>query len=77
MNIRHKVYGLLNTQGMILDVMAKVTDYSPKRGSIYGGQLLTIKGENFGTMKTDNPVQISKGGGKGSLDCFVQTTSAT
>jgi hypothetical protein len=36
-SIRHKSYGLIDTTGMILDVSATVTDYSPKIGSIYGG----------------------------------------
>jgi hypothetical protein len=39
-----------------LDVSASVTSYYPKVGSIYGGTLLTITGENFGEEKTDNPV---------------------
>jgi len=56
MNIRHKAYGLLNTDGMLLDVSAKVTKVTPLVGSIYGGTLLTIAGTNFGTQKTDNPV---------------------
>jgi hypothetical protein len=42
--------------------------------SIKGGTLLTIQGTNFGTVKTDNPVQISYNGAVGSTDCFVQTT---
>jgi hypothetical protein len=59
---------------MILDVNSRVNSFSPKVGSIYGGTLLTITGTNFGTVKTDNPVQLSTSGGKGSIDCFVQTT---
>lgn len=46
-------------------------------GSIYGGTLLTINGENFGDVYTDNPVQISTNGGVDSIDCFVQTTNST
>lgn len=46
-------------------------------GSIYGGTLLTINGENFGDEYTDNPVQISTNGGVDSIDCFVQTTNST
>jgi hypothetical protein len=71
MSIRHKTYGLLDTTDMILDVSSKVTSYSPKVGSIYGGTLLTISGSNFGTVKTDNPVQLSTHGGVGSIDCYV------
>ena len=56
---------------MILDVNSRVTNISPKIGSIHGGTLVTIDGMNFGTEKTDNPVQISTHGGVGSIDCFV------
>lgn len=74
-SLRHKDYGLVGTDGIILDVSASVTDYSPKTGSIYGGTLLTITGTNFGNVYTDNPVQIAMG--TGNVDCFVQTTEAT
>lgn len=76
-SIRHSVYGLIKTEGLVLDVNSYVTGYSPTSGSIYGGNLLTIQGTNFGTAITDNPVQLSFGGAQGSLNCFVQTTSAT
>ena len=46
-------------------------------GSIYGGTLLTIEGVNFGKVITDNPVQISRNGGLGSIDCYVQTITTT
>jgi hypothetical protein len=75
--IRHKHYGLVGTANLILDVGAYVTDYSPKEGSIYGGTLLTIQGENFGNVYTDNPIQISNNGAIGSIDCYVQETNAT
>jgi hypothetical protein len=55
-SIRHKEYGLVGTEGLILDVSASVTEYYPMTGSIYGGTLLTIKGNNFGNVYTDNPV---------------------
>jgi hypothetical protein len=74
--IRHKSYGLVDTEGMILDVSARVTSYSPQVGSIYGGTLLTITGENFGTVATDNPVRLSPGGSKDATECYVITTSA-
>lgn len=73
----HQEFGRLDTSAVELLVESRVTDVTPKTGSIYGGTLLTITGTNFGTEKTDNPVQISFNGGVGSLDCFVQTTSAT
>jgi len=75
-SIRHKVYGLIDTTDMILDVSATIESYTPKTGSIYGGTLLTITGQNFGTEKTDNPVKISPGGGLYTTHCFVLTTSA-
>jgi hypothetical protein len=50
---------------------------TPKTGSINGGTVLTIIGENFGTVITDNPVQISYNGGVGSTNCYVLTTEAT
>lgn len=62
---------------MLLDVSSKVTNVSPLVGSIYGGTLVTITGTNFGTQKTDNPVQLSTHGGIGSIDCFVQTINPT
>jgi hypothetical protein len=55
-SIRHKEYGLVGTEGLILDVSASVTSFSHQEGSIYGGTLLTITGTNFGTVYTDNPV---------------------
>ena len=73
--IRHSEYGLVGTDNLLLDVSASVTEYYPMTGSIYGGTLLTITGNNFGNTYTDNPVQISNNGGIGSVDCFVQETS--
>ena len=70
-SIRHKDYGLIGTDGLILDVSSTVTSYSPTTGSIYGGTLLTITGTNFGNEFTDNPVQISSNGALGSINCFV------
>jgi len=49
MNIRHKFYGLVDTENMLLDVSSKVTGVTPLEGSIHGGTLLTITGTNFGT----------------------------
>lgn len=84
-SIRHKDYGLVDTrasgvnndQGVVLDVGATVTSFSPNTGSIYGGTLLTIDGTNYGKVFTDNPVEISYNGGVGSTKCFVKETSAT
>jgi len=82
-DIRHKSadgsasYGLIDTSGLVFKVGAWVESITPQEGSRFGGTLVTIAGQNFGTAKTDNPVQISTLGGVGSVDCFVQTTSAT
>ena len=54
--IRHSATGLIESDGLVLDVNAYVDDYTPKVGSIYGGTLLTITGRNFGDTYTDNPV---------------------
>lgn len=77
MSIRHKVYGLVNTTGLILTVGSNVTSISPQVGSIYGGTEVTITGTNFGTVFTDNPVQISTLGGVGSVDCFLSFINNT
>ena len=76
-SVRHAQFGLVGTEGLILDVSASVTSFTPTSGSIYGGTLLTITGTNFGTTSTDNPVQISSNGAIGSIDCFVQSTTET
>jgi hypothetical protein len=65
--------GILDTTGLILDVFTDVTSIYPTSGSIYGGTLLTITGNNFGKEKEDNPIQISRNGGLNSIDCYVQT----
>jgi len=75
--IRHSATGLIESNGLLLDVNTYVTSFSPTSGSIYGGTLLTIDGSNFGDVYTDNPVQISRNGGLDSIDCFVEETSAT
>jgi hypothetical protein len=43
-SIRHTIDGLIDTEGLILDVNSYMTSYSPMTGSIYGGTLLTING---------------------------------
>jgi hypothetical protein len=72
-DIRHRAYGLVDTRGLTFIVGSNVTSVSPQTGSKYGGTLITITGNNFGTVPTDNPVQISTLGAVGSVDCFVQT----
>ena len=76
-SIRHKKLGLIETSGLELTVGSTVTAISPNVGSIYGGTLITITGTNFGSRRTDNPVQLSFNGGVGSVDCFVVSTAST
>jgi len=75
--MRHAEMGLLDTEGLVLDVNTYVTNYYPTSGSYLGGTLITIEGSNFGTVFTDNPVQLSTNGGFNSVDCFVQTITKT
>ena len=42
----------------------------PSSGSIYGGSLLTISGENFSTHRFDNPVKVG-----GEVCKILQTTA--
>lgn len=42
--IRHSATGLIESNGLTLDVNTYVTSYSPTSVSIYGGTLLTIDG---------------------------------
>ena len=77
LKIRHALEGVVGSSTLTLNVGATVTSVSPMVSSIYGGAVLTITGTNFGTVATDNPVQISYNGGVGSTDCFVVTTMAT
>jgi len=74
--IRHVSAGVIGG-GLTLSVGSTVTNVSPMTASIYGGTILTITGTNFGTEKTDNPVQISYNGGVGSTNCYILTTMAT
>jgi hypothetical protein len=54
-----------------LSVSSKITAVSPLSGSIYGGALVTITGENFSNEPLDNPVKI------GNNYCYVITSSPT
>jgi hypothetical protein len=52
-------------------VESETSNISPTTGSIYGGTLVTLTGKNWGTARTDNPVEISYNGALGSTKCFV------
>ena len=71
LRITSTTYGRLSSDLLTLDVHSTVTSVQPTSGSIYGGTLMTILGENFSDVITDNPVKI------GSEYCYVLTTSTT
>jgi hypothetical protein len=77
MSIRHKVFGLIDTNELTLTVGANVTSVSPNIGSIYGGTEVWITGNNFGSVISDNPIQISTLGGVDSIDCFANFINST
>ena len=76
-SIRHTDFGIIDTTDLILTVGSNVTSFYPMKGSIYGGTELTITGTNFGSVYTDNPVQISTLGAVGSIDCFISEINST
>ena len=56
-NIKHKTLGKLDTEGLILVVGSEVKSFSPSQGSVYGGTILTILGNNWDAkVKENNPV---------------------
>jgi hypothetical protein len=63
--------GRIDTDLIELLVHSTVTSVSPTRGSVYGGALVTITGENFSDEPLDNPVKI------GDHYCYVETSSST
>ena len=69
--VRHAKYGIVDTKDVVLDVSASVTKIEPNTGSIHGGNMITVTGKNFGTQKTDNPVQIHYDDGSKATNCFV------
>ena len=38
---------------------------------------MTVTGRNFGTIITDNPIQISTNGGVDSIDCYLKYSTPT
>jgi len=76
-HIRHDTYGLVDMEAHTLTVGSTVTSMSPAVGSVYGGTLLTINGNNFGTKETDNPVTINYNGALGAVPCYIKETSET
>jgi hypothetical protein len=75
--VRHSLFGLVDTSTLELDVSTHVDSISPSKGSIYGGTLMTVKGRNFGKVATDNPIIISTNGGVNAKLCVHTFTSPT
>ncbi|TNV88229.1 hypothetical protein FGO68_gene13028 [Halteria grandinella] len=71
LSVRSLTYGNIKTDGITLQTVGTVTEYTPKIGSIHGGTLITITGQVFSTDPQDNPVQV------GDTDCLVESTTPT
>ena len=69
--IRHSKFGLIDTAALRFTVGSEVSTFSPQIGSIYGGTLITIHGNNWSTDKLNNPVSISYNGALGATFCYV------
>jgi hypothetical protein len=76
-SIRHKQFGLIDTQALTFTVGSDVTSFSPTTGSIYGGTLITITGTNWSKDPKNNPVSIVFNGALGSSECTVKESSET
>ncbi len=63
--------GFIDTDAYKIVVIGQVTGISPSYGSVYGGTILTITGENFSENILDNPVKV------GDHYCDVLTSNAT
>lgn len=68
-HVRSLSYGNFNSTGITLELIGTVADFNPKRGSVYGGTLVTITGHWFSSDPTNNPVRI------GTHDCLVEQSS--
>jgi hypothetical protein len=58
LRLQSRSLGLIDNSNLVVTTEAKVTRIRPKQGSLYGGTLVTIDGENFSDEKLDNPVMI-------------------
>ena len=63
--------GRIDKTFLALEVMGKVTGFTPATVSVHGGSLVTIDGLNFSDDPLDNPVKV------GDHYCLVQETSTT
>jgi hypothetical protein len=64
--VRSISLGRFDADDVELLVQTKITDFTPKSGSRYGGTLITIYGDNFSEDKLDNNVRIGL-----YTDCLV------
>jgi hypothetical protein len=69
--LHHEVEGTVASEELAIHVHSTINSISPTSGSIYGGALVTISGENFSDEPLDNPVKI------GDDFCYVITSSPT
>lgn len=61
--------GVITGSGLPLTTLIRLDSFSPAGGSTLGGTLVTLTGQHFGNVATDNPVKI------GDNFCYVQETS--
>ena len=61
--------GKFDASTLTFEAIGIVTDYQPRKGSLYGGTIITITGYDFSTDITDNPVKI------GNTECTVISSS--
>ena len=61
--------GYVGGTALTLETIIAVDTISPQQGSILGGTLLTITGNHYGTVPSDNPVKV------GDNYCLVEETS--
>ena len=69
--IQSSSIGRIDKIPLALEVISKITGFTPQSSSYLGGQLVTIDGVNFSDDPLDNPVMV------GGSWCNVLTTSAT
>lgn len=69
--VSHTVTGRLDSDPLNLTVGSSVLTITPRQGSLEGGTLLTITGENFSNDALDNPVKV------GDHYCYVVTSTPT
>lgn len=62
-------YGNLDTTGINLKTEGFITSFTPIAGSVNGGTLITIIGDNFSPNNTDNIVVV------GNEHCVTESSS--